>query len=253
MKRVEPGCLVMPASVWLIILVILSELVFGQAAETVDVPPGMIVLSVERPGPDSDISWEVRDPIDLDYRLFEGNTLFCTHGDPGDRFVVVSDVIDWESRKRDKRTRIVRVAGDPKPDDDEDDPDDPDDDDEDEPTDAPFPAPGFSVLMLYEAQEVNKLPTSQQAIFSSPDLREWLASNCIKLTDSRPASRLWDNSLSDEEVKNAPPTMRNALPLVRSQANGRLPWIAISNGSSGYTGELPKTINETLELLKRFK
>jgi hypothetical protein len=40
---------------------------------------------------------------------------------------------------------------------------------------------------------------------------------------------------------------------VVKQANGRLPWIAISNINKGFSGPLPKTINQTLNLLEEYK
>jgi hypothetical protein len=78
----------------------------------VEVDPGLIVLRVEAPA-GADISWEARQPLTLPLQLFEESSacVFCQH--TAGIVVVVSDVIDWDARKRDRTTWIVKVGADP--------------------------------------------------------------------------------------------------------------------------------------------
>lgn len=79
------------------------------------VAPGLVVLRVEAAA-GADISWEARQPMTLPLQTFEESTacVFCEHV-PGRQLVVVSDVIDWEARKRDRTTWIVTVGNGPTP------------------------------------------------------------------------------------------------------------------------------------------
>jgi hypothetical protein len=81
----------------------------------VAVAPGLVVLRVEAAA-GADISWEARQPMTLPLQTFEGATacVFCEHT-VGRQVVVVSDVIDWDARKRDKTTWIVTVGTGPTP------------------------------------------------------------------------------------------------------------------------------------------
>lgn len=77
---------------------------------TVQAKPGLIELRIDAPA-GADVSWESRQPLDLVIRTYEaGNVaIFCRHN--AGRVVIVSDVIDWEARKRTKTTWLVDIDG----------------------------------------------------------------------------------------------------------------------------------------------
>lgn len=131
----------------------------------------------------------------------------------------------------------------------------------DPPSAAPFPAPGLAVLILREASQTTHLPASQQTIFTSPTVLNWLKENCVKLPDgnppNQPAFRSYDDDYDLDELANAPEVFRVAYPIVIRAARDRErpdnePWIAISDGKRGYSGPLPATVGETMELLRKY-
>lgn len=115
---------------------------------------------------------------------------------------------------------------------------------------VPFAAPGYAVMVLKEAKDT--LPASQQAIFSSPKILNWLKNNCIAV-DSVPMFRFWDDDYTTEYLQNVDPLLKNAYTKVRQQSNGQVPWIAISNQNVGFSGPLPMTVDQTIKLLETYK
>ena len=105
-----------------------SATAVADGTRSVTVLPGIAELRVTANG-DVDISWESRQPIDLIYKTLEtktGESAFLWCAAPGARYVLVSDVILWDERQREKTTWIVTVDGDvPQPDPDPDNPPDP--------------------------------------------------------------------------------------------------------------------------------
>jgi hypothetical protein len=104
------------AAVIVLTLSALAQLVAGAEPKRVTVAPGMIELRLEAVPADADVSWEARQPLALDYRVYEGGTVFVTARATPGQFVVASDVIDWVGRKRDRTTWIVTVGDKPGPD-----------------------------------------------------------------------------------------------------------------------------------------
>jgi len=120
-----------------------------------------------------------------------------------------------------------------------------------DPTEAPFPSPGLAVLILHEASRDGELPREQSTIFTHPNILRF-GSQCVTVDGER-FFRVWDDDYSDDQFRNVPTLFREAYRKVVDQAAGRMPWIAISTGTGGYSGPLPGTVAETLELLKRFQ
>ncbi len=171
-------------------------------------------------------------------------------GKPGDYLVEVyasSNEFGW-----DFKTLKVHIKGDSDDDDDSD--DDTDDDDVDPlPSDAPFPAPGLTVLIVKEAKEVGMLAEEQKAIFTSNEIREWCLANCVKLDDGNPAIRIWDDDYTVQQITDNSSVIAVGYKTVLEDAKQDLPWIAISNGKTGVSQPLPATVAETLALIKQFK
>lgn len=74
--------------------------------------PGLVELRIDKPdGAEVSLSWEPRDPVDLQYRTYEGSTVMVFYGEPGKRIVVMSELIHWDARRVEKTTWIVTVRG----------------------------------------------------------------------------------------------------------------------------------------------
>lgn len=152
-----------------------------------------------------------------------------------------------------------------------------------DPKPAPIPDAGFRVLLIYESNDLDKMPVSQTLVLSGQSIRQYLNSKCIMGPDGRTRDwRIWDKDvdLSGEAKLWQTAMARERKLKVRKAADGKyevcnavdrviwkgfdteekanagaakiLPWIIISTGSKGYEGPLPKTIDETLALLREF-
>jgi len=115
---------------------------------------------------------------------------------------------------------------------------------------VPFPAPGLAVVITHEQQTTAQLPRSQQAIFTSSRILQWLSQNCYKTRDNTILCRIYDD---DQDVSNAHPVLKEAFKVAAVRSADSSPWIVISNGKTGYSGKLPLTIDQTLDLLNRYK
>lgn len=113
------------------------------------------------------------------------------------------------------------------------------------PPPAPIPTAGFRVLIVLESSDLSKLPASQVSIITAKPIRDYLELRCVKGSDGTPERRIWDKDVSTANVSKI---WQEAMALPRTS----LPWIVISNGVAGFSGPLPPTVNETLELLKKY-
>jgi hypothetical protein len=84
----------------------------------------------------------------------------------------------------------------------------------------------------------------QQAILFDRDVREFLASNCVKVSNV-PEWRIVDQNV---QVYGEQQIWKDALARRRSA----MPWLIISNGKSGFEGPLPKSKSEFTELVKTY-
>lgn len=107
---------------------------------------------------------------------------------------------------------------------------------------APIEGPGLRVLFVSESGE--QMPRDVEASFYSPEIAAFLNANCIKV-DGNP-----DFRRVDPDTQFTDPNHRFAKALARPRAS--LPWLIISNGASGYEGPFPKTVAETLTLIRSF-
>jgi hypothetical protein len=119
------------------------------------------------------------------------------------------------------------------------------------PQEVPFPAPGLAVLIIGELQETGPWSEAQKAILTNYEIRGYLWDHCVKI-DGQPAFRYWDDDMMAEHMSNVSPVLRTAYTEVLKQANGRVPWIGISTGKSGASQPLPATVEDTLNLLKKY-
>jgi len=101
----------------IVILAILASicgLVAGGEPQRVLVRPGLVELRLPELPEGADVTWEAREPLTLDYRSYEGGSVLVTYLTSG-QAVLVSDVIDWAAKKRDRTTYILFVQGPPVP------------------------------------------------------------------------------------------------------------------------------------------
>lgn len=109
----------------------------------------------------------------------------------------------------------------------------------------PFPAEQFTVLIVHETAD--KLPSAQKAIITSVLVREYLAKKCPNLSDGQTAYRIWDwNTDPAADL----PVFQEAWKAKTTRE--KIPWILISDGKKGFSGPLPATVTETLNLLRKY-
>lgn len=109
----------------------------------------------------------------------------------------------------------------------------------------PFPGTtGLHVLIVYEDMDKASYPPAQLASWTSQAFYDYMR--------AKGAGRNWrvfdkDTDASEDEMKwNA------AMGRASVKAAGKLPWIMVGNGASGYEGPTPANTEELLKLLKRF-
>lgn len=119
---------------------------------------------------------------------------------------------------------------------------------EDPPKPSPIPVDGFRVLIVEESADRAKLPKEQAAIIFDKEIRDFLTANCAKDSDyPNGAWRIWDK---DTDTAGAGKTFADAMKRPRSA----MPWIIIGNHpNGGYEGPLPKSVEETMALLKKYR
>lgn len=127
-------------------------------------------------------------------------------------------------------------------------PDDQDDDDETEPPiPAPIPADGFRVLIVYETSTVSLLPRGQQNILSSPVVRNYLNTHCVRGPDGwTPEWRQYDQDTI------FPTTCTEVWCKAMARKRDAVPWVVISDGKTGFEGPLPGSVDEMMTLLKKY-
>lgn len=105
---------------------------------------------------------------------------------------------------------------------------------------GPTPPPvvittGLRVLIVRETAD--RLPASQQAIFTSAPLRKLIR-------DSKAALRVWDDDVDAANESDA--EFRKLLEMPRSA----LPWLVVAGGSKTISAPLPLTVDETATLIR---
>lgn len=241
------------ALVAVLIILAVTQLLRGGEPQRLTYKVGLVELRLPTVPPGADITWEARQPLDLDFRAYEnGSVIVFYAGQPG-QLVVTSDVIDWEKKARDKTSWIVTIEGkvpDVKPDPKPDDPPTPPPTPTDVVTPAPIPEPGLRVLMVYESLDAPpKVPKPQYDAMFDGNVRDWMTANCAVGPTNVAEWRMIDKD--DLFIGEEQPHWKNAAMRPRRS----LPWVLISNGTTnrGYEGPVPADSDKFLELLKRFK
>lgn len=121
---------------------------------------------------------------------------------------------------------------------------DPDVDPEPTPTpdNAPFPANGLHVLVVYETGE--NLPPKQQQIIFGTQSRDYLRQACK--SEPQGSWRIYDQNL-DVSAESA--TWQAAMGVKRDA----VPWVVISNGKTGFSGPLPENVEKFIDLVQKYE
>jgi hypothetical protein len=102
---------------------------------------------------------------------------------------------------------------------------------------APIPVAGLHVLIIEETDDRNKIPQGQLAALQST-----LIPAEVKAKGGQ--FRQYDDD---------PPIADPLWSAARSRPRTSLPWIIVSNGTGGFEGPLPASIDDTLALIRRFE
>lgn len=106
------------------------------------------------------------------------------------------------------------------------------------PTPAPIPVAGLHVLLVFETADLSRYPPSMVASWSAASVDAYLKAKGA-------AVRRWDANV---DTSGAEKKWQDAMKRPRAG----LPWIIVSNGTTGYEGPPPATATELLALLKTF-
>lgn len=114
---------------------------------------------------------------------------------------------------------------------------------------SPFAGEGLRCLIVYDPVDI--LPASQHSIIYGSQVRSYLNSKCPEGTAKNPDGSLlreWRFYPADVNTNAESPVWHNAM----ARKRDKLPWILVGNGKTGFEGPLPNTVEETLELLKKY-
>lgn len=111
---------------------------------------------------------------------------------------------------------------------------------------APIPDKGFRVLIVYETSDLAKLPAAQTAVLTSAEVRGYLNDKCVAGPDGK--NKEWRVFDKDTDVSRESKLWQAAMKRERKS----VPWIVVSNGTTGFEGPLPANIADTLVLLKKY-
>jgi hypothetical protein len=115
---------------------------------------------------------------------------------------------------------------------------------------APIPTAGFRVLIVYnkQAMENERYAKEQTDFMYSGDSLAYLNRVCTKGPDGKTAEfRIWPDTTPTDR---APAIWQEAMRLPRSGLDTN-PWLIISNGTTGYSGPMPRT--DITAFVKKFE
>ena len=109
----------------------------------------------------------------------------------------------------------------------------------------PVPGDGLHLLVIYETDDRVSMPAGQRSIIDSVPVRQWLREKGFVDENHKSTARFFD---PQTELVEEDQWFRDALALKTES----LPWMIVSNGKSGFSGPLPKTIEEFKAVVGRF-
>lgn len=106
-------------------------------------------------------------------------------------------------------------------------------------TPAPIPLPGLRALIIYET---NALPNIN-SIVSGEKVRNYMVEKGVK-----GGFIALDKDASDDDLTRVDPWIRDAFKRPRTS----IPWLIVSNGTSGFEGPLPLAVGDVMAILKKY-
>jgi hypothetical protein len=111
---------------------------------------------------------------------------------------------------------------------------------------APIPLPGLRVLIIEESGERSQLPTKQLDILFSQEMRDHLNAKCVVGADGK--TREWYILDADVATAQLAKHWQDAMKRERKS----VPWVIISNGTSGFEGPLPADVAALKQLVDKY-
>jgi len=111
---------------------------------------------------------------------------------------------------------------------------------------GPIIGRGLRVLIVEETAERSKLPPAQAAELTSGIVFDYLNEKCTDEASGKKAWRIFDK---DTPLENETKYWQDAMARKRTS----LPWLIVSNGRKGFEGPLPPSVDELLDLLKKYE
>jgi hypothetical protein len=121
------------------------------------------------------------------------------------------------------------------------------------PTDVPFSGItpiGLRVMIVEESALRGKLLAGQISIIQGKRVRDYLDSKCPPGPDGK-QREYWILDQNDD-VSGLAQHWQDAMKRAKDKSGGKLPWLLVGNGKEGHEGELPRTVDEMLALLKKY-
>lgn len=107
------------------------------------------------------------------------------------------------------------------------------------------------VVILKDNDTLNTLPSSQIVAVMSGNVRDYCKTHCRLAADSKTPefhAYQWGVDVSKESQ-----AVQDLVKEATADAKGsKVPWIALSNGTSGFSGPYPTTEADALALLKKY-
>jgi hypothetical protein len=114
------------------------------------------------------------------------------------------------------------------------------------PTPAPIQRPGLHVLILYDAEDT-QLPKGQRNILEGKQVRDWLEANTVQDPDI-PSWKTYWIAPHKTDVLKMPKVWQDAF----NRPHASIPWVIISNGTTGFEGPLPNSPAEFIALAQKY-
>jgi hypothetical protein len=114
------------------------------------------------------------------------------------------------------------------------------------PAPAPIPVAGLRVLVVFESSEESKYKPDQINTIYGQEFRDYCAAHCAKNAKGQPELRIYDkdvNTAGESEIWQA--AMKRPHPT--------LPWLVVSNGTTGFEGPLPDTRDAIMATVKKYE
>ena len=116
----------------------------------------------------------------------------------------------------------------------------------------PEPSPLY-VVIIRDSSTLSKVPQAQQLAIRSLKVKDYCATHCLKGKDGQtPEFRIYepdtDVSLQSAGIQKAFKTAVDD----RAKSGDSGPWLAVSNGTTGYSGPVPEDEAKLLEKLQAY-